>query len=150
MSDEELQRLRKFLPMMAQAVKFAENNPRNHGVLSVETQNPDKVVTDSVLNNFNRWTSGKQPAPWIGMNEPHPSGAPFDPTKYVDFMHRRWAPIGAENDKWDDKKKEWMNQHWAPNVRWYLENMLSPQDYEFLKRLNFVKNGNRESQSYTV
>ena len=147
MTPEEIQRMRQFLPMMAQAAKFAENDPGRHGVLSIKTTNPSKVVKTSVNNNFNRWAGGKQPAPWIGMNAPHPDGTPFDPKKFVDFMHRRWAPIGAENDK-RGPDGEWLNKNWAPNVRWYLQNKLSPEDYEFLKRLNFVKTLGNQNRAY--
>ena len=141
MSDEELRRLRQFLPMMAQAVKFAEGNPQNHGVLSVKTQNPGKVLTNSVNNNFSRWIGGKTPAPWINER----------PEKFVDFMRRRWAPYQSEGVENDPNN---LNKNWAPNVRWFLENQLSPEDYDFLKRLNFVKqleaNGYRTSKSNQV
>ena len=141
MSEEELRRLQTFLPLMAQAVKFAEGNPRNFGVLSVPTTNPGKVLTNTVNNNFNRWVGGKTPAPWIDER----------PEKFVDFMRRRWAPLQSEGATNDPKN---LNKNWAPNVRWYMENKLSPQDYEFLKRLNFVKqmesNGHRTSKSNTV
>ena len=133
-SPQEIAYMRQMLPIFAQAVKFAENNPENLGVLSVNTDNPGKVLNNSVLNNFNRWINGQYPAPWIKEK----------PKKFVDFMQRRWAPIGAENDP------DNLNQNWAPNVRWYLQQNLKPEEYDLLKRLDFVKHGYRKSQSDTV
>lgn len=111
-------------PLLGQAVMFAENNPRNLGVLSVKTKNPGKVLGQSVNNNLERWSAGKTPAPWIDEK----------PKKFVDFMQRRWAPIGAENDP------DNLNANWAPNVRAYLKKKLTEEQYKEWERQNIVKN----------
>lgn len=113
------------LPFLAQAITRAENDPTGkYGVRSIKDPvNPKKVLINSINNNFNRWMSGRQPAPWI--NE--------KPKKFVDFMQRRWAPIGAENDP------DGLNQYWAPNVRSILLQLLGPEKYAEWERLNLVK-----------
>lgn len=121
MNPEELQ---AFLSLMARAVKFAENNPKNHGVLSIKTDNPDQVVTNSVKKNYDRWSTGQKPAKWIDEK----------PKKYVDFMQRRWAPIGAENDP------DGLNVNWAPNVRWFIKQNVAPEMYQKYQDLNLVRN----------
>ena len=45
----------QFRAPMSEAVKFAENNKRNHGVLSVKTTNPSAVLNESVTNNLDRF-----------------------------------------------------------------------------------------------
>jgi hypothetical protein len=103
------------VPQVSAAVKRAENNPRNHGVLSVKTSNPSKVLDDSVYNNFVRWNAAGRPG------------------KFVDFMQRRWAPIGVKNDPKN------LNKNWAPNVRKFLQQ--DPNvDYERLREDNIVFN----------
>lgn len=108
--------------LIAQAVKYAENNPRNHGVLSVKTANPSATVQESVDNNLMRWANGDYPAPWVKEK----------PKKFVDFMQKRWAPIGAENDPNN------LNQNWAPNVRYYLKQKLGPELYKQWQDMNLV------------
>lgn len=126
-----------FLPAMAKAIKIAESDPTgNMGVRSKKTSNPSKTLNESVLNNYNRWSSGQTPAPWIGRTQAHPDKTPFNPTKFVDFMHRRWAPIGAENDKKVDG--QWLNSHWDNNVRGALKRYLTPEQYEAARRYNLV------------
>lgn len=117
--------LKEFIPKMVEAIKHAENDPGRHGVLSVKTKNPEAVVKESVENNILRWTSGKNPAPWIKER----------PAKFVDFMQRRWAPIGAENDP---KNK---NQNWAPNVRYFLRKLYGDEMYRKWLMLNLVRSG---------
>lgn len=111
-----------FNEAMAEAVKFAENNKRNHGVLSLHTTNPSKVVQDSVNNNMIRFGNGDTPAPWINER----------PARFVDFMQKRWAPDNAPNDPTH------LNKNWAPNVRWYPQNRY-PDQYEQWKALNLVQ-----------
>ena len=94
-----------------------------YGVRSETTTNPGKVLMNSVENNYKRWESGKTPAPWINER----------PAKFIDFMQRRWAPIGAENDPKN------LNANWAPGVRAILRQMIGDQEYERLKRLNIVQ-----------
>jgi hypothetical protein len=99
------------VPQIAAAVKVAEGNPRNHGVLSVPTANAgeaSKVLSNSVYNNFVRWNQAGRPG------------------KFVDFMQQRWAPIGVSNDPNN------LNKNWAGNVRKALQR--NPQvDYPILQ-----------------
>lgn len=113
---------KEFKEAMSEAVKHAENNKRNHGVLSIKTTNPSKVLKTSVDNNMKRFTAGKTPAPWIKER----------PAKFVDFMQRRWAPVGAENDPNN------LNKNWAPNVRGYLQKQY-PNEYPAWKAQNLVQ-----------
>jgi hypothetical protein len=117
--------LSAFLPYMWEAVKNAEN-AKNNGILSFESKNPDQDLWRAVNNNYNRWESGKQPAPWIEEK----------PKKYVDFMRRRYAPLKSEGSTNDKNNK---NINWAPNVRAYLKKKLGPERYEYLKKMNFVQ-----------
>lgn len=112
-----------FMDIMAKAIKHAENNPRNHGVLSVKTDNPSAVLNNSVKNNFKRWESGKTPAPWIKES----------PEKFVDFMKLRWAPDGAENDPNN------LNKNWAPNVKSSIKKQVGPDQYKKFEALDLVK-----------
>lgn len=103
------------VPQISSAVKVAENNPRNHGVLSVKTDDPAKVLDNSVYNNFVRWDQAGRPG------------------KFIDFMQKRWAPIGAKNDPKN------LNKNWAPNVRGALQK--NPNvDYETLQANNIALN----------
>lgn len=113
----------EFQAPMAEAVKFAENNKRNHGVLSVKTTNPSKVLNTSVANNLDRFMTGA------------PSNENYDNSgtqRFVDFMQQRWAPIGAENDPKN------LNANWSPNVRHYLKTKY-PQKYQQWRDMNLVK-----------
>jgi hypothetical protein len=101
-----------------------EEHKKNHGVLSVKTTNPSKVLRNSINNNYDRWSSGQTPAPWISTSSP----------RFVDFMQQRWAPIGAENDPKN------LNQNWAPNVRMFLKQILDKQQYQKARDLNLVMN----------
>jgi hypothetical protein len=108
---------------MARAVKFAENNKRNHGVLSIKTSDPSKVVNTSVRNNLDRFMLGQ------------PSNENYDNSstpRFVDFMQQRWAPIGAENDP------DNLNANWAPNVRYFLKQQY-PDQYEQWRKMQLVK-----------
>lgn len=106
------------VPVISDAVKKAENNARNHGVLSVHTENgaqANKVLLDSVYNNLVRW---------------HEAGRPG---KFVDFMQQRWAPVGVKNDPHN------LNKNWAPNVRSSLQN--DPNvDYDVLQANQIAMN----------
>lgn len=114
----------KFKQLMANAVKTAENNKKNLGVLSVKTADPNGVLTRSVGNNLDRWKSGKTPAPWIKDK----------PAKFVDFMQERWAPIGASNDPNN------FNANWAGNVRNAIQRQVTPDQYQQYKNMNLVEN----------
>lgn len=112
------QQATELVPQMAHAVKVAENNGRNHGVLSVKTANSgeaSKVLNDSIYNNFVRWDQAGRPG------------------KFIDFMQHRWAPIGASNDPRN------LNKNWAPNVRGALQQ--DPNvDYQTLQANNIAMN----------
>jgi hypothetical protein len=115
--------MEQFRGPMAEAVKFAENNKKNHGVLSVKTTNPTRVVNTSVTNNLDRFMRGQ------ASNENWDnSGTP----RFVDFMQQRWAPIGAENDPKN------LNANWAPNVRFYLQQQY-PEQYEKWRAMQLVR-----------
>lgn len=105
-------------PQIAAAVKVAENNPRNNGVLSVPTANAgqaSQVLDNSVYNNFVRWNQAGRPG------------------KFVDFMQQRWAPVGVANDPNN------LNKNWAGNVRGALQS--NPNvDYSTLQANNIAMN----------
>lgn len=108
----------ELVPQIASAVKVAEGNPRNHGVLSVKTSSgkeASKVLDNSTYNNFVRW---------------HEAGRPG---KFIDFMQKRWAPLGVKNDPKN------LNKNWAGNVRKSLKN--NPNvDYDLLELNNIAMN----------
>ena len=115
--------LADFQQPMAEAVKFAENNKKNHGVLSVKTTNPSAIVNESVANNLDRFMKG------------HPSNENYDNSqtpRFVDFMQQRWAPIGAPNDPKN------LNQNWAPNVRHYLQTRY-PEEYQRWRQMQLTQ-----------
>lgn len=131
----------KFRPVMAQATKFAENNKRNHGVLSIPTADAAEasdVVNNSIVNNFARWDTGMPTTPW------RPDETREVAPKFVDFMQKRWAPVGAENDPGD------LNKNWAPNVRHYLKKKLTPEEYKAYQDLDLVMNGGTIEQRPTA
>jgi hypothetical protein len=108
----------EYVPQIRKAVKTAEGNSRNHGVLSVPTKDSaeaSRVLDNSIYNNLVRW---------------HQAGRPG---KFVDFMQKRWAPIGAKNDPKN------LNKNWAPNVRKALKS--DPNvDYEIMQANNIAMN----------
>lgn len=111
LSLQDHQMANDLVPQISSAVKIAEGNPRNHGVLSVPTANEgqaSKVLSNSVYNNFVRWNQAGRPG------------------KFVDFMQQRWAPVGVSNDPKN------LNKNWAGNVRKALQQ--NPQvDYPVLQ-----------------
>lgn len=109
------------VPPMNQAIKQAENNPRNFGVLS-EQGDPNTILNNSIFNNFVRWIQSGQTMP------------------FVDFMGsfggpvgKGWAPIGAPNDP------DNLNQNWIPNVKGALEQNLGPEEYKRWHQYNMVQ-----------
>lgn len=115
MTSSQLDSANFVLPYLARAIQIAEGNKRNHGVLSIPTSNPaqaSNILNNSIVNNFSRWVQQAQPG------------------KFVDFMQKRWAPIGASNDP------DNLNQNWAPNVRKSLQQQLGPQEYERWQQYN--------------
>ena len=118
--------LNKFKQIMANAVKTAEHNKKNFGVLSVKTADPGSTLHKSVSNNMDRWISGQPAAPWLTVN---PSN-----DKFVDFMQQRWAPIGAENDPNN------LNANWSHNVRSAIQKQTTPEEYKQYQDMNLVQN----------
>lgn len=109
--------LDSLLPGFNIAIKKAENNPKNFGVLSQEVSSPkeaNKVLNESIENGFWRWLQAGRPVP------------------LVDFIQMRWAPIGAENDPKN------LNMNWAPNVRSFLKKLYGPEQYEKMKKDKIV------------
>jgi len=111
-------------PKFNVAIKKAENNPRNFGVLSEQVNSPkqaNSLLNKSIENNFWRWLSTNR-------------DNLLPKEKFVDFMQQRWAPIGAKNDPKN------LNKNWAPNVRKFLKGILGSDEYDKWERLNIVKN----------
>jgi hypothetical protein len=87
---------------IADAIYLAEGGEmakRPFGVLSVKCdgyRECRQVCLNTVQNNFTRWQV---------------AGAQGD---YLEFLARRYAPIGAENDP------QGLNRHWLKNVRYFL------------------------------
>jgi hypothetical protein len=106
------------LPYMRQAVKVAENNGRNFGILSVTPRNPehaDKLLVESIQNNYYRWMKAGKPGP------------------FVDFMRDRYAPIGEPRDKKN------LNPNWNNNVRKSLLQQLGPEQYNVWQNKNLTQ-----------
>ena len=104
-------------PGFNSAIKSAENNKGNFGVLSEKfgsIEEANKILNNSIENNFSRWIQAGKPMP------------------FVDFMQLRWAPVGVKNDK-DD-----LNLNWRPNVRHFLERLYGPEQYERMKQDKIV------------
>lgn len=113
----------QLLPAFARAIQRQENDPTgNMGVRSISTTNPSNVLNNSIINNYMRWKQGMTPAPWIKER----------PKKFIDFMQRRWAPIGSENDPRN------LNKNWAPGVRRILMQNLGEDMYKKLQDMDLV------------
>ena len=113
--EEAVGRIRPFL---AQAIKQAEGNPRNFGVLSVPTANKEEaeqVLNNSIRNSIIRWVQAKQPIP------------------FSEFMQKRWAPIGATNDP------KGLNKNWLGNVEGALLQYLGEEEYDKWRRAKMVR-----------
>jgi len=107
----------KFVSHVGEAIKVAENDPERFGVRSVKVKSraeAQQVLDNSVRNNRLRWEKAGSPG------------------KFVDFMQKRWAPIGASNDP---KGK---NKNWSRNVRAALKKRLTKEEYAEWERLNLV------------
>jgi hypothetical protein len=111
-------------PYMNQAVKVAEGNPNNFGVLSQQVNSPaeaNQALNKSIANNFWRWIQTSD-------------NGELPKEKFVDFMQQRWAPLGAANDPNN------LNVNWAPNVRKSLQNQLGPEEYKRWRALKLAQN----------
>ena len=104
LTPDQMNQLAHFIPSMARAVQQAEGDPTgNMGVRSIKNpKKPKDILLNSIANNYARWQTNQPPAPWL-------SQVPNE--MFVDFMQRRWAPIGAKNDPTN------LNKNWAPNVK---------------------------------
>lgn len=114
------------------AIKHAENDPGRYGVLS-ESGDPEKILNNSIINNLSRWIQYNQGTLSAGDTPKDKEGGAYPGIKFVDFMQKKWAPIGAENDPKN------LNQNWAPNVRDKLMQLLGPEEYERWKKYRMVK-----------
>jgi hypothetical protein len=106
------------IPSVAAAIKMAEGNPRNFGVLSEKTSGPSEantILNNSIRNNYRRWIAAGQPG------------------TFIQFMGNRWAPIGASNDPNN------LNKNWVPNVKSILQRQLGDEEYNKWKMLNLVQ-----------
>jgi len=133
-SPAQEQNISTLMPYFTKAIQGAENNKKNHGVLSVPVSSPEdatKTLQNSIYNNWVRWNDAKQGTlPKWDM----PAGATGE-DRFVDFMQKRWAPLGATNDP------DNLNKNWAPNVRELMKKQLTPKDYELLRALKIVLQG---------
>ena len=108
----------KFVSHVGEAIKVAENDPTRYGVRSVKVKSKEeaqKVLDNSVRNNRLRWEKAGKPG------------------KFVDFMGKRWAPIGAKNDP------KGLNKNWPRNVRAALKKRLTKEEYKEWESMNLVK-----------
>ena len=97
---------------------MAEGDPTRYGVRSVKVKSKEeaqRILDNSVRNNRLRWEKAGKPG------------------KFVDFMGKRWAPIGAENDP------KGLNVNWARNVREALKKRLTKEEYAEWERQKLVK-----------
>jgi hypothetical protein len=85
---------------IAAAIYHAEGGARGRYGIKSETCDTlaecKRICKNSVKNNLRRWQD---------------AGKPGD---FIDFMHKRYAPIDAENDP------KGLNRNWAKNVRYFL------------------------------
>lgn len=81
---------------LADAIWLAEGGKKakvSHGILSVKTSNPRQVCLNTIRNNWKRWeTAGK-------------------PGDFIDYLGKKYAPVGATNDP------RGLNKNWPRNVR---------------------------------
>lgn len=92
----------KYFNKIVDAIYIAEGGSKTkhpYGILSVKVKNAKearKVCFNTVRNNHRRWIK---------------AGRPGD---FIDFLQKRYCPVGAENDP------SGLNIHWQKNVRFYL------------------------------
>ena len=70
------------------------------GVLSVPCYDYEtcrRIAHNTVVKNFKRWQDAGEPG------------------EYLEFLSKRYAPMGAENDSQN------LNRNWLKNVRYFLE-----------------------------
>lgn len=87
------------LNQWANAIHKAEGND-NYGILSVQCvkgQECRQVCKRTVLNNYKRWKKSKSSI------------------TYLQFLGKRYCPIGASNDT------AGLNRFWIKNVGYYLQ-----------------------------
>ena len=108
----------KFISHVGEAIKVAEGDPSRFGVRSEKVKSrgeAQRILDNSVRNNRLRWEKAGKPG------------------KFIDFMQKRWAPVGAENDP------KGLNRNWSGNVRAALKRKLTKEEYAEWERQNLVK-----------
>lgn len=114
------------VPFFNPAIKRAEGNKNNFGVLSEKISSPDdanKILNKSIKNNYRRWAKAGNPG------------------TFVDFLRDRWAPIGVKNDPKN------LNVNWNNNVRRGLLDKLGPVEYKKWEDMNLVQT---QPEQYSV
>lgn len=110
--DEYIEKLK---PIYNKAVKKAEGNKNNFGVIGAKTpEEAERILNQSIRNNFVRWMQAETPG------------------NYVDFFANRWAPIGVDNDPKN------LNKNWTGNVRDSIKKQVGEEKYKELDALNLV------------
>ena len=116
----------RITPFLDKAVKVAEGNKRNFGAINTtSTPQAQRVLTESIQNNYIRWVQAGKPG------------------TFIDFMRDRWAPIGVANDPKN------LNANWNNNVRRSLLNQLGPELYKKWEQMNLVRTQQLEA-NYAV
>ncbi len=109
----------KRIAHIGEAIKVAENDATGRfGIRSVKVgskREAQRVLDNSVRNNIKRWEKAGKPG------------------KFIDFMGKRWAPVGAKNDP------KGLNKYWAGNVKAALKRRLSKEEYSKWEKENLVK-----------
>lgn len=81
---------------VADAIWLAEGGKKAkapYGILSVKTTDPRRVCLNTIRNNWGRWEA---------------AGKPGD---FIDYLGKKYAPVGAANDP------RRLNKNWPRNVR---------------------------------
>lgn len=92
---------------LAEAIYIAEGSDmakKPYGILSVQCEGREqcgKICRNTIRNNLKRWDKA-------GRKEP-----------YLEFLARRYAPIGVENDP------KGLNRNWLKNVEFYYNKIKS-------------------------
>lgn len=91
---------------LADAIYVAEGGAKAkhpYGVLSVDVKGAAmarQITVNSIYNNWARWHKAGRPG----------SQGPYDIQAFIQFMARRWAPLGVDNDPTG------LNRNWPANV----------------------------------
>jgi len=113
-------------PAFNPAIKRAENNPRNFGVLSEQVDSPEQansILNNSLMNAYTRWIQAGQPG------------------DFLTFFRDRWAPLGADNDPNN------LNKNFEPNVRNIIQQNVPRDTFREFGRRNVINTVGSESES---